>query len=59
MNEPSMRIVVRGRNWYCNLSFDEKVDDENTVRVYRDGNLVGFFDLGAVDVLYITETKGE
>lgn len=57
MNEPSKRLICRTKDWSCNIPIDYAVEDENTVRAYRNKEIVGFFDLGAVDVLYVTEAR--
>ena len=46
----------RGAN-YCNIPFHEMEISENVIFLYRDGKLVGQFDMGFVDLWYVTEEK--
>lgn len=46
----------RGVN-YCNITFHEMEISENVIFLYRDGKLVGQFDMGFVDLWYVTEEK--
>lgn len=48
------RLVVRGKDWFFNI-----VMDGDVVYAYFDGELVGFFDLGIVDALWVTEKGGD
>lgn len=52
------RLVVRGKDWFCNLPVTKTVLDGDTVFAYLDGDLVGFFDLGIVDALWVSEKGG-
>lgn len=51
------KLIVKGRDWYANLPITKVVKEENTVFAYYDDTFIGFFDLGAVDVLYISEER--
>lgn len=50
-----MRIVVKGRDWHCNLAVDEVERDGDTVFAYRGGRFVGMWDLGAVDCIWVSD----
>lgn len=53
------RLVVRGKDWYCNICVTKTVLDGNVLYAYNNGDLVGFFDLGVVDALWVTSKGGD
>lgn len=53
------RLVVRGKDWFCNIAVTRTMMDGDVVYAYFDGELVGFFDLGIVDALWVTEKRGD
>ena len=48
------KCVVRGKDWHINIPADYLEENEGIVRAYLQGHLVGVFDLGVVDVLYLS-----
>lgn len=42
---------------YCNIPFSTMEVAENVIFLYRDGALIGQFDMGFVDLWYVTEEK--
>lgn len=52
------RLVVKWRDGHCNLPITHIRREECVIEAYRDDEFVGMFDLGAVDMLYVTEVKG-
>ena len=51
------RLIVRWRDGYCNIPITHLVWEENIVWAFNEDEKVGFFDLGAVDVLYVSEQE--
>lgn len=51
------RLIVRGKDWYCNIPVTRIERVEDVVYTYLDGDFTGMFDLGTVDALYITEDR--
>lgn len=49
--------IVRARDWYCNIPIMRIERDGSVVYAYLGDKFAGMFDLGSVDVLYITETR--
>jgi len=47
---------LKGTN-YCNVPFQSMNLVENVIFLYRDGIVVGQFDMGFVDLWYVTEEK--
>lgn len=43
------RIIVKGKDWHCNIPVTKVVRDENIVFAYCGGEFVGMFDLGSVN----------
>lgn len=56
---PMKRIIVKGRDWHANISVTEVRREENVVIAERDGAFVGFFDLGAVDCIWVSSEKND
>lgn len=54
-----MRIVVKGRDWHCNLAEDEVDRDGDMVFAYRGGRFVGMWDLGCVDCIWVSAEKND
>lgn len=52
------KLVVRTKEWYCNIPADYLEENEGMVRAYLNGNLVGVFDLGVIDVIYLSVKDG-
>lgn len=52
------RCVVRFGDNFCNIEADQIWREESIVIVYNGKEIVGIFDLGFVDAIYLTETKG-
>lgn len=49
-----MRIIVKGRDWHANIPVTDVRREENVIIAERDGEFVGFFDLGAVDCIWVS-----
>lgn len=45
-------------NEYVNLPVTKIEKTENVVFAYRDGEFIGMFDLGALEILYVSDYKG-
>ncbi len=50
-----MKLVVKAPEWYCNLPVTEIKREEDLIFAYRDGQLIGVFDIGAVAALWVSE----
>ena len=53
------RLIVRWRDGYCNLPVTHIKREDAIVEAFRGEEFVGFFDLGAIDVLYISDQERE
>ena len=56
------KLIVRWGEEFCNLPVTHITRDGGIVEAYRGSEFVGFFDLGCVNVLYVSdmnEDKGE
>lgn len=51
------RIIVKGKDWHCNIPVTNVIRDENIVFAYYNGEFVGMFDLGVVDCIWVSEDK--
>jgi hypothetical protein len=51
------RVIVRRKDWYCNLPATRMEKDGAIITVYYGEEFIGQFDLGYVDVLYKTEVN--
>lgn len=52
------RLIVRWKDSHTNIAVDLIVREGDVIWAYLAGELVGFFDLGCVDALYLTNQKG-
>ncbi len=52
-------LIVKWSTGYCNLAVTEARKDGNLVWAYLDGAFIGMFDLGAVDILYVSQEGGK
>lgn len=52
------RCVVRFGENFCNIEADQIWREESIVIVYRGKEIVGIFDLGFVDAIWLTEKGG-
>jgi len=50
-------LVVRWRDGHTNLPITRIEHIGDVVYAYQDKELVGFFDLGSVDALYVSEDR--
>jgi len=57
MNEKTSKLIVKAKDWYCNIPVTHIEKDGPVVCAYNGVHFVGMFDLGAVDVLYVTEMR--
>lgn len=48
------RCVVKFKGDYCNIEADRIEREDAIVFAYNGSNLVGIFDLGFVDAIYMT-----
>lgn len=56
------KLIVRWGDEFCNLTVSHIKREGGVVEAYRGTEFIGFFDLGTVDVLYVSamnEEKGE
>lgn len=54
------RCVVRfNKTEFCNIEADMICREDSIVFVFRGTELVGVFDLGYVDAIWLTEKKGD
>lgn len=51
------RIVVKGKDWHCNLAVTDVRREGDVVFAYRDGEFAGMWDLGAVNCLWVSECE--
>lgn len=51
------RIIVKGKDWHCNIPVTDVVRDGNVVFAYSNGDFVGMFDLGSVDIIWVSEEQ--
>ena len=56
--ERVQRLIVRGKDWYANIPVTRIEKVEDVVFAYLGDAFVGMFDLGAVNMLYITGERG-
>ena len=49
-----MKIVVYYKNGYVNLTGTHIEREENVIFAYNGDELIGFFDLGVVDMCYVS-----
>lgn len=54
-----MRLIVyiHGHDGFVNIPVDRVEPHEPFVCAYRDGELVGMFDVGAIMALYLSEKE--
>ena len=53
------KLIAKMRDGYCNIAADSMTEREGMIFVYRGEKLVGVFDLGAVDAIYISGKEGD
>lgn len=46
------KLIVKARDWYANIDATRIVREESIIFAYHGEELVGVFDLGAIDALY-------
>lgn len=51
------RIIVKGKDWHCNIPVTKVVRDENIVFAYCGSEFVGMFDLGSVNCIWVSEEQ--
>lgn len=54
MTDCSSKCVVRFKDNFVNIPADRLTEAEGMVYVYRGNELVGVFDLGFIDSIYIS-----
>lgn len=52
------RLVVKWGTGFCNLAVTDIKKDGDIVWAYINGEFIGMFDLGAVDILYVSQEGG-
>lgn len=52
------RLIVKWRDGYCNLPVSQITREDAVVYAFRDAEFVGMFDLGAVELLYVSDREG-
>ena len=52
-------LIVKWNTGYCNLAVTDIEKDGGVVWAYINGEFVGMFDLGAVDILYVSQEGGK
>ena len=50
-------LIVRWRDGYCNLTITHITRTGSVVEAFRGDEFIGMFDLGAIDVLYVSERE--
>lgn len=53
------RLICKWKNGYCNIPVDRAERIGDVVFAYRSGDFVGMFDLGSVELLYISDKEVE
>lgn len=53
------RLIVKYREGHCNLTADTIVDRDGMIYAYIGDSLIGIFDPGCIDMLYLSEVKTE
>lgn len=51
-------LIVKWNDGYCNLPVTSIQKDGAIVYAFRDAEFVGMFDLGAVELLYVSDREG-
>lgn len=52
------KLIVKSDDWFCNLPVDNwEEDDKGMFRGYYKGKVMGIFDVGSINAIYITESK--
>lgn len=51
------RLFVKWRDGYCNIPVTTITKEESIIYAFRDAVFVGMFDLGAVELLYVSEKE--
>lgn len=51
------RLFVKWRDGYCNIPVTTIAKEESIIYAFRDAEFVGMFDLGAVELLYVSEKE--
>lgn len=51
------RIVVKGKDWHCNVEVTDVTREGDVVFASRDGAFVGMWDLGSVNCIWVSETE--
>ena len=49
------RLIVKWRDGHCNIPVTHIQRVGDVVEAYRGDDFIGMFDLGSVDMLYISE----
>lgn len=52
------RLVVKWRGGFCNLPITHIKRIEDVIEVYQNDEFIGMFDLGAIEMFYISD-KGD
>ena len=54
------RVVASWKDGFANIAADHMVEREGMIYAYNEqGEVVGVFDLGIINYIYITEGKNE
>lgn len=53
------RLVVKWRGGFCNLPITHIKRIEDVIEVYQNDEFIGMFDLGAIEMFYISDAKGD
>lgn len=51
------RLVVKWREGFCNLPLSNIKRVEDVIEVYHNNEFIGMFDLGAIEMFYISDAK--